>query len=302
MSAKETRKAVIVMVLLVAIWGYSWITSKIGLNHASFMDFAAVRVVIGTVALLAFLLWSRVSLRPQQFRWILFIGFVQTTLFIVLNSWALAEGEPGRTSVLVFTMPFWVLVFAWPLLGERIRGLQWLAIGLALAGLLLVMQPWDQHTSLLSKTLAVLAGMSWAISVVAAKRLHSKEKVDEVAFTFWQMAIGVIPIVILDALFDTRTIAWTPAFIAASIFNGVVATAAGWVMWLYVLHRLPAGTTSVSSLGVPVIAGLASWLQLDEEPSRMELSGMLLIGAALAIVSWVTIRRHEEPEPLTGQE
>jgi len=34
----------------------------------------------------------------------------------------------------------------------------------------------------------------------------------------------------------------------------------------------------------------------------MELSGMLLIGAALAIVSWLTIRRHEEPEPLTAQE
>ena len=76
----------------------------------------------------------------------------------------------------------------------------------------------------------------------------------------------------------------------------------GWAMWLYVLHRLPAGTTSLSSLGVPVIAGLASWIQLGEQPSRIELAGMLLIGAALAILSSLTIRKHEEPEPLTGQE
>ena len=37
-SQRETRKAVIVMVLLVMLWGYSWITSKIGLDYASPMD------------------------------------------------------------------------------------------------------------------------------------------------------------------------------------------------------------------------------------------------------------------------
>jgi drug/metabolite transporter (DMT)-like permease len=301
-SAQETRKATVVMVALVAIWGYSWITSKIGLTYASFLDFSVVRVVLGTASLLIFLLWTKTSLRPQPFKWILFIGFVQTTLFIVLNSWALSVGEPGRTSVLVFTMPFWVLVFAWPVLGEKIHGLQWLAIALAVAGLIFILQPWDLHTSLLSKTLAILAGIAWAISVVAAKKLHNRTKVDAVAFTFWQMAFGVIPIIALDLLFDTRPIEWTPAFTICAFFNGIVATASGWVMWLYVLHRLPAGTTSVSSLGVPVIAGLASWIQLGEKPSPGELAGMLLIGAALAILSWLTIRSHEEPEPLTAQE
>ena len=138
--------------------------------------------------------------------------------------------------------------------------------------------------------------------MVAAKRLHNRTRVDEVAFTFWQMAVGVVPIIVLDLIFDARTIDWSPPFIAATLFNGIVATAMGWAMWLYVLHRLPAGTTSLSSLGVPVIAGLASWFQLGEQPTRIELAGMLLLGAALAILSWLTIRRHEEPEALTGQE
>ena len=29
---------------------------------------------------------------------------------------------------------------------------------------------------------------------------------------------------------------------------------------------------------------------------------MLLIGIALALLSYLSIRRHEEPEPMTGQE
>jgi drug/metabolite transporter (DMT)-like permease len=302
MSQKETQKAAVVMVFLVVMWGYSWITSKIGLEYSSPLDFAAVRVLIGIVFLFLFLLWSRASLRPQHFRWLVLIGAIQTSAFIILNTWALSEGGPGRISVLVFTMPFWVLVFAWPVLGERIHGMQWLAIALALAGLVLIVQPWDLHTSLRSKILAVLAGICWAISVVAAKRLHAREKVEEAAFTFWQMAIGVIPILTLDAIFDNRAIQWTPVFIAAALFNGVVATGIGWLAWLYVLHRLPAGTTSLSSLGIPIIAAAASWLQLGEKPTRVELVGMLLIGAALAVISWLTIRRHEQPEPLTGQE
>ena len=43
-GAREIRRAVIVMVLLVILWGYSWITAKIGLNYASPMDVVALRL------------------------------------------------------------------------------------------------------------------------------------------------------------------------------------------------------------------------------------------------------------------
>lgn len=302
MSGRETRKAGVVMVMLVLLWGYSWITSKIALDYASPLDFSAVRVVLGSVSLFAILLWSRASLRPQHLKSAIFIGMVQTAAFIILNTWALSEGGAGKTSVLVFTMPFWVLLFAWPVLGERLRGWQWLAIALALAGLTLILQPWTLRTALLAKVLAVLAGVAWAIGVVYAKRLHNREPVDAISFTFWQMLFGTIPVLLIEAAFDRNTIDWTGTFIFCAVFNGAVATGIGWAMWLYVLHRLPAGTTSLSSLGIPVIATLASWLQLGERPAPIELVGMLMIGMALALVSWLTIRRREETEPMMGQE
>ena len=46
---------------------------------------------------------------------------------------ALAGGGAGRTSVLVFTMPFWTMLMAWPVLHERVRGTQWLAVAFALS-------------------------------------------------------------------------------------------------------------------------------------------------------------------------
>ncbi len=51
------------------------------------------------------------------------------------------------------------------------------------------------------------------------------------------------------------------------------------------------------------LSGRASALRADQQaPAAMELAGMPLVGAALAIVSWDTIRMHREVEPLMGQE
>ncbi|HEX7810889.1 MAG TPA: EamA family transporter [Burkholderiales bacterium] len=301
-SARETRKAVIVMVLLVILWGYSWITSKIGLEYANPVDVVALRMGLGLVTLLIAIVWTRTSMRPRHWQALLWIGLIQTGAFLLLNTWALSEGGPGKTSVLVFTMPFWVLIFAWPLLHERISGLQWVSVVLALIGLAFVLEPWNMNTSLFSKTLAVLAGMCWAIGVVYAKRLHNRAKVDALSFTFWQMIVGMVPVLIALVFVEREPIIWSGTFIGVTLFNGILATGFGWLAWLYVLHRLPAGTTSLSSLGIPVIAILSSWIQLGEQPGRSELIGMLLIGIALALLSYLSIRRHEEPEPMTGQE
>jgi drug/metabolite transporter (DMT)-like permease len=300
--APETRKAVIVLVLLVVLWGYSWITSKIGLEYASPIDVVSLRLGLGLLTLLAGLIWARRSFRPRHWKALILIGLIQTGAFLLLNTWALSESEPGKTSILVFTMPFWVLVFAWPMLHERIHGLQWVAIVLAIAGLVFVLEPWQLHTSLFSKTLAVLAGMCWAIGVIYAKQLHNRTRVEPLAFTFWQMLIGMVPVLLCQVLIERPPIIWSDTFIVVTLFNGIGATGIGWLAWLYVLHRLPAGTTSLSSLGIPVIAILSSWIQLGEQPGRSELAGMLLIGLALALLSYLSIRRHEEAEPMTGQE
>lgn len=301
-NARETRRAVIVLILLVILWGYSWITSKIGLNYASSIDVVALRLELGALTLLAGLLWTRRSLKPEHWKALLLIGLIQTGAFLLLNTWALSEGGPGKTSILVFTMPFWVLVFAWPMLHERIHGLQWISVVLAVVGLVFVLEPWQMHTSMFSKTLAVIAGMCWAIGVIYAKQLHNRAKVEPLAFTFWQMLVGLVPVLLCQLLIDRPAVIWSGTFIGVTLFNGIAATGLGWLAWLYVLHRLPAGTTSLSSLGIPVIAIVASWIQFGEQVGRSELTGMLLIGLALALLSYLSIRRHEEPEPMTGQE
>ena len=54
-------------------------------------------------------------------------------------------------------MPFWLLLLAWVFLGERLRGVQWLAVAMAFAGLVLVVRPWE-FAQVTSGVLTVLAG------------------------------------------------------------------------------------------------------------------------------------------------
>lgn len=288
--------------VLSLIWGYSWIIMKVALRYSGPLDFAALRTLFGALCLFALLALRGKPLRPTRIPETLLFGLLQTTAFLGFSMWALVDGGAGKTAVLVFTMPFWTLILAWPILGERVHGSQWFAVALAFGGLILILEPWGLRTTLLSKILGVLAGVAWAASAIVAKRIQARARMELLSLTAWQMLLGVIPLVAVAFMVPSRLIEWAWPFIAALVFTSLVTTAAGWLLWLYVLHHLPAGTASMNSLAIPVIAILASWIQLGEQPGPAELAGMLTIGIALGMISLNAIRRHRRVEPMMGQE
>lgn len=305
MSSKSNNytNAIIALALLTIIWGYNWVVMKVALQYSTASQFAAMRTFGGGIFLLGLMAIMRKPLRPREVGSTVVLGLLQTTGFTGFIIWALVQGGAGKTSVLSFTMPFWVLLLAWPLLGERIRGLQWGAVLLALAGLVSILEPWNLRGSKSSMALAVLAGVSWALSVIYHKKLtHRVPDLDLLSFTAWQMLFGSIPIV-LFALSELDTpIQWTPTYIITVVYSVILANALGWMAWLYALQRLPAGVASMNSMLIPVIAVLASWVQLGERPSPLEMAGMACIIAALVMLTWINIRRHAEVDAAMGQD
>jgi len=249
------------------------------------------------------LLALKKPLRPKEVPTLMLLGILQTCGFTGLIIWALVQGGAGKTAVLTYTMPFWVMVLAWPLLGEKIRGMQWLAVLSSLIGLVLIFDPLHLGGDLFSMSLAVMAGIFWALAVILAKKLHHRAPdLDLISLTAWQMLFGSLPLVAVAFWVDAPPIDWSPRLFAAIGFNAILCNALAWLLWLYALQRLAAGVASMTSMLAPLIGVLAAWIQLGEQPSTSEIVGMLLIGLALIVISLHAMKVHEEIEPAMGQD
>jgi drug/metabolite transporter (DMT)-like permease len=200
------------------------------------------------------------------------------------------SGGAGKTSVLVYTMPLWTLIFAWFFLNERIRGIQWFAIGLSIVGLLFILDPMNLGGTIASKVLAVLAGLSWAAGAVIAKKLRQEVELDLLSFTAWQMVAGAVVLAPVALLEPSKPIVWATPFVFALVYNVIPGTAIAALLWLFVLNRLPAGTAGLGVLLNPVVGVIAARLQLGETPETIEAVGMMLIAAALVINGIQAIR------------
>ena len=286
---KAAPAPIAALVAMVLIWGYSWVVMKIALRHAHPFDFAALRVAIGCALLFAIVKLRGRPLLLGTYRMAILMGLLQVALFVALSHFALLEAGPGKTSVLVFTMPFWMIVFAHFLIGERMRGAQWLAVVLAFAGLTLIVAPWEL-TSLRGSLLAVAAGAVWAITAVLSKK-WPVAATDPLLFTAWQLFVGFLALAALSFLWGAEPVRWNFEFAWSLAFSAILATAVGWWLWTYVLAKSPAGITGLNALGIPVVAVVASAIQLGERPPALELVGMLMIGTALALLAWLGMRR-----------
>jgi drug/metabolite transporter (DMT)-like permease len=288
---------VFVLALLAAIWGYSWVPGKLGVINSSAFVFAALRSFPAGMLMLILLPLLGRSLRPRGVLLTATVGVLQGGGFVGLISAALVTGGAGHTAMLANTWQFWLLVLAWLFLSERLRGTQWLSVGLGLVGLVLIIEPW-QLRGVLSSLLALGGALCFAAGAVAAKVLRQRHEVDLLSFTAWQTFFGSIPLVALAFLLPGGGIHWNGTFMWSLAFSALIGTALGSILWLYVLNALPANVAGIGTIGTPVIGVLASFLQLHEHPTPYEITGMVLVVVALSLLALGGMRVARDARPL----
>jgi drug/metabolite transporter (DMT)-like permease len=302
LGVRDRKSAYVALAVLTLIWGSNWVVMKLALDHANPVVFNVQRTWIAVVVLFAALIVQRKSLRPVGFWAIVVTGFFQTTVNFGSTTMALAGGGAGRTSVLVFTMPFWTLLLAWPVLHERVRGLQWVAIAAAFVGLVLVVEPWQWHGDLAPRFWAVASGFGWAAGTVATKYFQQRHRLDMLNFMAWQMAVGVLPLTLLPLVIALPPTQWSTVQVLLLIHVGAISTALGFLLWIAILRHLPAGTASLNMFAIPVIALVSSMLVYDERLTAVEWLGIGCIGAGLVLISLQALHGSRNPvAPTSGE-
>jgi drug/metabolite transporter (DMT)-like permease len=278
------------------VWGYNWVMMKVATHDAPPFAFAALRFLGGAIVLIAtFKLMGRdLHWRAMAARWqtVVLVGTFQTACCFGLITWAISTGTAGRAAILNYTMVFWVLVFSAAFLHERVPVAQWAAAGIALIGIGCIVFQGGGSGDLASIGLGLAAGLTWGIGVIITKRAMKFGAIDSMALTAWQMLVGALILCLVALLVPEPPIDWTPAFIAAILYNIGPATPLAYAIWFTLISRLSAGLASLSIMLTPLLGIILSGLQLGERPGLVEGVGMGLILLAIAGLGLVGNRRN----------
>lgn len=224
------------------------------------------RALIGRLALSAFF---------NVFAW---MGF--TTLSL---RWLTA----GQGALLVYTMPIWVTLLAWPVLGKRpsVRGVAGLVLCIAGVGTLFGGDSLSLGASSLPGVLLALgAAVLFALGTVM---LGAPMALPPFTSLAWQLIIGCGPMVVLGLLFEhPRFDALTPLGWGLMAYMTAVPMASCYLTWFAALRRLPAATASVATLLTPVIGMTSAALALGEPLGTRQFAAMALTIGGVALVLW----------------
>ena len=90
-------------------------------------------------------------------------------------NWAVTVGDVVRVVLLFYLMPAWVVILAWPLLGEKPNASSLIRLGLALAGMVVVLKtsdsPWPVPESL-ADWLAIMGGGAFALTNILLRKFN----------------------------------------------------------------------------------------------------------------------------------
>ncbi|CAB3904472.1 DMT family transporter [Achromobacter ruhlandii] len=281
------RQALSLLIVVVLAWGFTWIVSKLLLQYMTPLWAVAARSVVGAAALLALGLALRRVAWPVKadIPVILSVGLLHMGAFAALVSLGLQYVPAGRSVVLAYTTPLWVIPAARVFLGEPIgRGRQ-LGLALGLLGLAVIFNPlafdWGNHEAVFGNGLVLLAALCWAANIVYVRAHRWVTPPFELAF--WQalLASGVLAAVAWAAEGAPRVV-WHADLAWLLGYGGVFGIAVAYWAAVNVNRSLPAGVTAIGLLGVPVVGLLCSAAMLHE-PLTLPLSlGMAFIVGGIA--------------------
>jgi drug/metabolite transporter (DMT)-like permease len=213
-------------------------------------------------------------------------SFTNVFAWMGFGTAAMVDLSISEGTLLVYTMPIWAMLFAWPVLGTRPQLREIVALALGLAGIAVL---FGHHQFALDNgklngvVLALSAAILFALGSVRTKAPLPIAPIAQVA---WQVGLGCAPMVVFGLLVerpDFASLSLTGAAVLIYMTLGPMGLC--YVTWFAALRRLPAATAALGTLIVPIVGVIAAAVLLGEALGLREVAAAALTlgGVALAI-------------------
>ncbi|MBS0286871.1 MAG: DMT family transporter [Proteobacteria bacterium] len=277
------------LLAVVLIWGINWPMNRIGMDYMPALWHSAIRMIVGCgfMFLLVTIRGQLTLPGKQELPLIFIIGILQLALFTSCINLGLQHVNPGRSAILVYTVPLFATPIAILFLNEKLNRNKLMGLILGFLGIMILFSPWDLTWSvemLYGHGILLCAAILFAIAICCTKNMQSS--LSPLQLLPWQLLVGAVLALIFALIDDPNpTIEWSQPAILAMIYTGILA--AGIAYWLITIvgRKLPAITVSLGLLGVPLTGVISSHLILDEPITASMKIAMLLIFTGLLFVA-----------------
>ena len=280
----------VILVLLGAIWGASYMLIKIGVAEIPPFTFVEGRTLIAAIALLIVLRLRGGALPRTRREWLPLIamGIFNGVIPYTLITWGELYISSGLAAILTAAMPIFTVILAHYLThDEKLSAPKILGIFVGFVGVAVLfleellrglqMEFWGQLA-------VVLAALSYAIATLVARRfLRGVSHVVAAAGQLGSSAVWMLP---LSLAFD-HPWALRPslAAIGSLVILALLGTAFAYILYYWLVENAGATRTALAVYIIP-IAGVVWGALFLAEPLRFDaMVGLVLIIAGIGLVN-----------------
>ena len=286
------------LVLNALVWGVSWWPFRA-------LEARGLHPLWATAFIYFFALVCLLAFKPQAWR-----GFIKHPVLWCLAlaagltnvgfNWAVTVGDVVRVVLLFYLMPAWVVLLAWPLLGEKPTAGSLFRLVLALTGVVIVLKTptstWPVPQSL-ADWLALMGGFSFALTNILLRRLNQTPQESRMLAMFGGGTVmaGLAALAGMELGHVTGVPApgldWVSLVLLLSL-----AFLAGNLALQYGAARLQASATSLIMLSEVVFASVSAVLLGAGELTGRTLAGggLILLASLLSVVSFRSSSQLED--------
>jgi O-acetylserine/cysteine efflux transporter len=286
-GARIAKRDLALILVVVALWGFSFVAIKIGLRELQPFTLAAARFFLAAFPLVLFVKPPRIP-----WRYVAGYGFAIGVCQFGLLFLGIELGMPaGLASVVIQVQVFFTIALGIVFLGEHSRREDLIGAAVATVGLVLLgvfKFTTGAAATFIGFLLVIAAALGWAVGNIVAKGAAKEHEADMFALVVWSSLVPPLPLAALAYAFEGGAATWESIRSAGLLTWGCVlmlawgATLFGFASWAALLHRYPTALVSPFSLLIPVSGLAGGAIVLGEGLAPLQMVGVALVLAGLA--------------------